>query len=149
VNPEAGAARKPDERLRRAAFIPELIQWRSDPPQFAPRDEGSGAGTGAQRPLILLADDNADMRHYIAGLLAPDYRVEMAGNGAEALRAALKNPPALVLSDVMMPELDGFGLLAALRNDERTQLVPVMLLSARAGEEARSEGIGAGADDIW
>lgn len=87
------------------------------------------------------------MRGYVERLLAPDYVVDSVANGAEALRAAQDNPPDLVLSDVMMPELDGFGLIAALRRNERTRGTPVVLLSARAGEVSRVEGLEAGADD--
>ncbi|MGK3893807.1 response regulator transcription factor, partial [Enterococcus faecium] len=68
-------------------------------------------------------------------------------NGRDALESALERPPDLVLTDVMMPGLDGFGLLAALRAHERTKVLPVLLLSARAAEESRVEGLAAGADD--
>jgi signal transduction histidine kinase len=96
---------------------------------------------------ILLADDNADMRDYVGRLLASKYEVVAVGDGEAALQAARKQTFDLVLSDVMMPKLDGFGLLHALRTDEQTRTVPVILLSARAGEESRVEGMGAGADD--
>ncbi|MGH2944401.1 MAG: response regulator, partial [Solirubrobacteraceae bacterium] len=77
----------------------------------------------------------------------PTFEVIAAADGAAALEAALAEPPDVVLTDVMMPRLDGFGLLARLRDDERTRTIPVIMLSARAGEEAALEGIGAGADD--
>ncbi len=97
---------------------------------------------------ILLADDNADMRVYVSRLLAAQgYEVEAVGDGEAALAAARRQAPELLLSDIMMPVLDGFGLLRALRADERLRDLPVVLLSARAGEEARVEGINAGADD--
>ncbi|TLY57335.1 MAG: EAL domain-containing protein, partial [Gammaproteobacteria bacterium] len=99
------------------------------------------------RPRILWADDNADMRHYVTRLLGGSYEVLAVPDGRAALEAALSAPPDLVLSDVMMPGLDGFGLLKALRADERTRQLPVILLSARAGEEASVEGLDAGADD--
>jgi PAS domain S-box-containing protein len=99
------------------------------------------------RPRVLLADDNADMRHYVARLLAERYRIETAPDGAAALAAARRQPPDLVLTDVMMPRLDGFGLLRELRADPRTREVPVIMLSARAGEESRVEGMEAGVDD--
>jgi PAS domain S-box-containing protein len=98
-------------------------------------------------PRILLADDNADMREYVSRLLGGRYEVEAASNGLEALNAARERTPDLVLSDVMMPGLDGFGLLKELRADDRLKIVPVILLSARAGEEASLEGIESGADD--
>jgi signal transduction histidine kinase len=99
------------------------------------------------RPRLLLADDNADMRRYIERLLAPSYEVETVTNGRLALEAALANPPDLVVTDVMMPKLDGFELLAALRSRAATESIPVIMVSARAGEESHVEGLQAGADD--
>ncbi|HEU0003308.1 MAG TPA: ATP-binding protein, partial [Ktedonobacteraceae bacterium] len=96
---------------------------------------------------ILLADDNADMREYLGRLLRAYWQVETVANGTDALRAALQSAPDLVISDVMMPGLDGFQLLTALRNDPRMRDIPIILLSARAGEEATIEGLEAGADD--
>ncbi|HKQ92903.1 MAG TPA: PAS domain S-box protein [Blastocatellia bacterium] len=96
---------------------------------------------------ILLADDNADMREYVRGLLSGQYEVEAVADGEAALKAVRESAPDLVLSDVMMPKLDGIGLLRELRADERLKTVPVILLSARAGEEARVEGMEVGADD--
>jgi light-regulated signal transduction histidine kinase (bacteriophytochrome) len=87
------------------------------------------------------------MRDYVGRLLAGNYDVVSVADGAAALAAAKAHPPDLVLSDVMMPELDGFGLLRELRADPRTRIIPVILLSARAGEEASVEGLAAGADD--
>ncbi|MEH2290485.1 ATP-binding protein [Nostoc sp.] len=96
---------------------------------------------------ILLADDNADMRDYVKRLLNQQYEVESVPDGLAALDSARGRVPDLVLTDVMMPGLDGFGLLQALRADPQTQKVPIILLSARAGEEARVEGLEGGADD--
>jgi CheY-like chemotaxis protein len=87
------------------------------------------------------------MRQYLGRLLAGAYDVEEAADGVAALAAARERPPDLVLADVMMPGLDGFGLLGELRGDPRTKTVPVVLLSARTGEESRVEGLAAGADD--
>jgi PAS domain S-box-containing protein len=98
------------------------------------------------RPRVLVADDDVDMRQYLRRLLEA-YEVEEVADGGAALAAARAWPPDLVLADVMMPELDGFGLLRELRADFRTNTVPVVLLSARAGEESRVEGLAAGADD--
>ena len=69
-------------------------------------------------------------------------------NGQAALDAIKEQLPDLVLSDVMMPELDGFGLLRELRSNAETKTIPIILLSARAGEESRVEGLDAGADDF-
>ena len=97
---------------------------------------------------IILADDNADLREYVRRLLtAQGYIVEAFSDGEAALEAARRKRPDLILSDVMMPRLDGFELLAQLRQDQRLRDLPIILLSARAGEEARVEGLDAGADD--
>jgi DNA-binding response OmpR family regulator len=93
------------------------------------------------------ADDNADMREYVRRLLSPRYDVEAVADGQAALVRARERTPDLVLTDVMMPNLDGFGLLKALRSDPQTRGIPIILLSARAGEEARVEGWQTGADD--
>jgi PAS domain S-box-containing protein len=96
---------------------------------------------------VLLADDNADMREYLQRLLQPGYEVTTVIDGQAALEAARANPPDIMISDVMMPRLGGLSLVAALRADVRTAEVPVLLLSARAGQEAAIEGLEAGADD--
>ncbi|HEX6271721.1 MAG TPA: ATP-binding protein [Polyangiaceae bacterium] len=96
---------------------------------------------------LVVADDNADMREYLYRLLSPHWEVELVPDGKAAFAAALASPPDLVLSDVMMPEMDGVSLLNALRANERTSTIPVILVSARAGEEARLAGLETGADD--
>jgi DNA-binding response OmpR family regulator len=106
--------------------------------------QGDSAG---ERHYILIADDNSDMRQYLVRLLSERYEVQAFPDGKAALDAALERAPNLVLSDVMMPNLDGFGLLRELRADPQTKTVPIILLSARAGEEARVEGMEQGADD--
>jgi DNA-binding response OmpR family regulator/anti-sigma regulatory factor (Ser/Thr protein kinase) len=92
-------------------------------------------------------DDNADMRDYIIGLLSADYDIRSAPDGQAALDLARAEPPDLVLTDVMMPRLDGFGLLDALRGDQATMHIPIVMLSARSGDDATVEGLEAGADD--
>ena len=131
--------RAPGEGTHRAftKVVPEPM-----PPTSEARARGLGA-TGT----ILLVDDNADMRSYVKRILAARFLVITAANGLEALRAAIEHKPDLILTDVMMPDLDGFALLKALRADARTASLPVMMLSARAGEEARLEAIDAGVDD--
>ena len=96
---------------------------------------------------ILLIDDNADMRDYLHRLLSQFYQVEMAKDGETALAAIYNRAPDLILSDVMMPGMDGFELLRQLRADSKTRELPFLLLSARAGEESAIEGLEAGADD--
>ena len=102
---------------------------------------------GPHRSLVLLVDDNADMRAYVRDLLGGRFDVLVAQNGQEALEIIEHTLPDLVLTDVMMPEVDGFELLTRLRNKPATALLPVIILSAHAGEESRLEGVSAGADD--
>lgn len=97
--------------------------------------------------VILLADDNTDMRKYCRSILAKKFKVVEVGDGQAALDYARQYSPDLVVSDIMMPGIGGFELLKALREDPATQLIPVILLSARAGSEARVDGLLAGADD--
>jgi signal transduction histidine kinase/FixJ family two-component response regulator len=101
----------------------------------------------AGRPRIIIADDNADMRQYLARLLRERYNVEAVPDGRAALAAARERTPDLILNDVMMPNLDGFGLVRELRADAALKTIPIVLLSARAGEESRVEGLQQGADD--
>ncbi|MGA8874016.1 MAG: ATP-binding protein [Candidatus Korobacteraceae bacterium] len=128
--------------LPRESGAPDEAQSKVPPSAQAIPEAASG-----DKGLILIADDNADMREYIARLLRGEYRVEVAADGLQALEASRKLHPDLVLSDVMMPRLDGFGLLRAIRDDPALRSTPVILLSARAGEESRIEGLHAGADD--
>ncbi|MGZ3727516.1 MAG: ATP-binding protein, partial [Pseudobdellovibrio sp.] len=96
---------------------------------------------------ILLVDDNSDMRDYVAGLLSEYWSVEFAHDGFEALIKINRSKYDLIITDSMMPHLDGFGLIQELRKDPNTVGMPVIMLSARAGEEAKMEGLNAGADD--
>ncbi|WP_237487928.1 ATP-binding protein [Hufsiella arboris] len=96
---------------------------------------------------ILIVDDNSDMRAYLKRLLEPYFTINTASNGSDALERIRQNRPSLVLSDVMMPVMDGKELLQNIRKDEDLYNLPVIFLSARAGEEARIDGLEAGADD--
>ena len=160
-----GTAHLPADRIRAPrgelhgavhaeAYVAEALRWLPEGTADAPDSLLDAPDSGLVGPSpqasgrILLADDNADMRAYVGRLLAAQgYSVEAVADGAAALEAARREPPDLVLSDVMMPRLDGFGLLRALRADPALRDRPIILLSARAGEEARVEGVDAGADD--
>ena len=108
----------------------------------------AGAAPVASPPgRVLVVDDNADMRNYLSRLLRQRWQVETASNGVTALASIDRNAPDLVIADVMMPGMDGFALLRTLRAQPRHAEIPVMLLSARAGEEASTEALSAGADD--
>jgi signal transduction histidine kinase/DNA-binding response OmpR family regulator len=126
------------------AYVEEALRWVPAPSSGTPSSRKSPSNEASR---ILVADDNADMREYIARLLGQHWHVEAVSDGLEALQAARRAPPDLLISDVMMPLLDGFGLLRELRLDPRTAGTPTILLSARAGEEATAEGLRAGADD--
>jgi signal transduction histidine kinase len=136
-----------------AAYVQEARGWLghfTEPaavPAAPPSGRARPRGGPFPQDYILLVDDNADMREYVRRLLESLYTVEAVENGIRALELARARPPDLVLSDVMMPGLDGFGLLRTLKADPKTAAVPVILLSARAGEEATVEGLEAGADD--
>ena len=150
--------------IRSSAFVEEALRWLPSEAtsselevlslELAGQTESDNSKLSTQhskpsqtRPRVLLADDNADMREYVSRLLRERFNVEAVVDGEAALDAARANPPDLILTDIMMPRLDGFGLLRALRNDPATKTIPVILLSARAGEESRVEGLEHGADD--
>lgn len=103
--------------------------------------------TATGRPRVLLADDNADLREYVGGILGARYDVTAVNNGREALAVARREPFDLIVSDVMMPEMDGFEFLRAVRDDDNISATPFVMLSARAGEESSLEGRIEGADD--
>jgi signal transduction histidine kinase/CheY-like chemotaxis protein len=127
-------------------YVEEALRWLPSPATVS-ESSASEASADLAMTRILVADDNADMREYIARLLGDRWIVEAVADGAAALASAQVHRPDVVVADVMMPGLDGFQLLQRLRADERTRSVPVILLSARAGEQARVEGLQAGADD--
>ncbi|WP_437297797.1 ATP-binding protein [Sorangium sp. So ce426] len=156
-----GSAHLPAERVRlekalssaatgAAPYVEEALRWQlvAEAPASGDRVEPDhGAAPLGPSARILLADDNADMRLYVRRILDARWAVEAVSDGAAALESARRSPPDLVVADVMMPGLDGFGLLRGLRADPATRCVPVIMLSARAGEESRVEGLAAGADD--
>ncbi len=133
------------------AFVEEALRWLPDSGtsrNSQPRSIAATREPDPSAPLILLADDNADMRDYVSRLLrAEGWRVDAVSDGAVALERARRERPDLVLTDVMMPGLDGFELLRELRSDGATATIPIILLSARAGGDAKVEGLRAGADD--
>ncbi len=156
-----GTAHLPKERIgsprssvstaiRAESFVGEALSWvgqtaaeRIGTPVLPERPASSGGG----RPRVLVADDNADMREHVSRILGADYDLILAVDGAEALSLIKQQQPDLILTDVMMPNLDGFGLLRALRSDPATNTLPIIFLSARAGDEACVEGLESGADD--
>jgi PAS domain S-box-containing protein len=162
-----GSRHLPRERVRpeaeqivpgtaRKAFVQEALSWLPGHPvdDTGSREDLEAADAlsaplliTSSKPRVLLVDDNRDMREYVRRLLNSRFEVTTAENGRQALEKVNQQIPALVLSDVMMPEMDGLQLLAALRENPATSSVPVVLLSARAGEESLIEGMLSGADD--
>ncbi|MFF3094798.1 SpoIIE family protein phosphatase [Streptomyces cyaneofuscatus] len=154
VRAEAGDDTSPDAA---APFVQEALRWLPSEqtgvavgePHRVPQAVGEApAARLSAQARVLIADDNADMREYLSRLLrGAGYQVHAVDDGQRALEAIRADAPDLVVSDVMMPRLNGLSLVRALRTDSRTASVPVVLLSARAGQEASIEGLQAGADD--
>jgi len=150
-----GAAHLPPDRVHAAALLPtkvprslpfvnEAQRW------SAPAERESMSAHGAlpsARERIVFADDNADMRDYVTRLLGVRWQVEAVPDGVTALARIRAEPPALALLDVMMPGLDGTTLVRVLRDQPSLRTLPIMLLSARAGDEATESGLASGADD--
>jgi DNA-binding response OmpR family regulator len=108
-------------------------------------ERASRSPDGAHR--ILIVDDHADVRAFLVRVLAPHYRTEQADSGEAALALLRADPPDLVLTDIMMPGMDGHALLDAIRADAALRQVPVIVLTARADEEGRRAGLAAGVED--
>src|SRR6185369_16419254 len=142
-----------------APFLEEASGWVGDD-QPGPRgskrrgpvNKRASSARGPAVPVesderILVVDDNADMRRYLRRILEESWRVDTANDGMAALGKVRKSPPDLIIADLMMPGLDGLSLLGALRDDARLADIPVMVLSARANEDASIDALSAGADD--
>jgi PAS domain S-box-containing protein len=145
----------------RVRSLPEVIEpgseWlrsaRPSLPSTAEPSEGPSPELPVEilrdgRPLCLLAEDNADMRAYIASVLEPDYQVLAVENGIQALAALARSLPDVVLSDVMMPGLDGLALAQQIKADPKLRRLPVLLLTARSGQDAVVSSLDCGADDF-
>ena len=151
----APARTSPAIAMGATTYVQEALRWLPDDEDAPMQSDIAGEQTIVIQPRVaatigarvLLADDNADMRDYVRRLLSGAYDVTAVSNGLDALDLATRERFDLVLSDVMMPKLDGFGLLKALREHPSLASLPVILISARAGEEAVVEGLSAGADD--
>jgi signal transduction histidine kinase len=129
------------------AFVKEAAAWLSNSQEKSLAAVATSADADVSPGRILVADDNADMRDYVTRLLSERWTVEAVHDGISALTRLAEGQFDLVLADVMMPGLDGFELLKAVRADPATASTPFIMLSARAGEAARIEGLQAGADE--
>lgn len=138
--PDSVALNAPDDFVDRPESDSMLL-WEADA-DIRLEDAGPDG-----RPVVLIVEDHPDVASYIARSLAGAYRCHIAGNGDEGLEWARQLKPDLVVSDVMMPGMDGYALCQAIKSDEALRTIPVILLTARADEESKMEGLGAGADD--
>jgi signal transduction histidine kinase len=130
-----------------AAHLADAKRWQRLTDASEPARERSERDSGTSRPRVLVIDDNADLREYISSLLAPEYEVSTATDGLQGLASVQEAPPDIIVSDVMMPGLTGTELVRKLRADPRTESIPIILISARAGQEAAIAGLDAGSDD--
>ncbi|HET9106187.1 MAG TPA: ATP-binding protein [Steroidobacteraceae bacterium] len=140
-------AREAHASREAAAHIADAKRWLRVTDVTTRLRQLSAPTATAVRPRVLIIDDNADLREYIGSLLAPAYQVSSASDGLQGLAAAKSELPDIIVSDVMMPGLGGIDLVRELRADPRTASIPVILLSARAGQESAIEGLDAGSDD--
>ena len=147
--PAERVAERSDGAVRPAGspFLLEAAHWGQGPLAEGSTLPSGPVGEPISPRSVLIGDDNADMREYLVRVLCPYWRVSAVGSGEAALESIATAAPDLILSDVMMPGMDGFALLRELRSRRTTREVPVILLSARAGEEAVVEGLAQGADD--
>jgi signal transduction histidine kinase/serine phosphatase RsbU (regulator of sigma subunit)/DNA-binding NarL/FixJ family response regulator len=144
------ARSQPAPSVRAQSFLEEARRWLPDaePLDLRRADDGDGTSAAASPlPRVLVVDDNADMRRYLRQVLAPAFDVMLAANGGDAIAAAKRERPDVVVSDIMMPVLDGVALTQALRSDPSLDDVPVLLLSARAGAASSVDAFAGGADD--
>jgi signal transduction histidine kinase/DNA-binding response OmpR family regulator len=133
---------QPDQPDRMDAWAEEFMI-----PEPVEYDLVEGREEGLNGPIILVVEDNLDLRKYIAGNLDPAYRIIEAGNGRAGMDKAFESIPDLVISDLMMPEMDGIEMCNRLRSDERTCHIPVVMLTAKADRESKLDGLKTGADD--
>ncbi len=145
VRLEASTPAPQTDFLTSRTLAPELVPDvpASHPVLTATEKEEAPAG---EKPVLLVVEDNADVVTYIAGLLEKDYEVHTAPNGQVGIEMALEIIPDVIISDVMMPEKDGYEVCDTLKNDERTSHIPIVLLTAKAEESDRIEGLKKGAD---
>ena len=102
--------------------------------------------TPEDAPIMLVVDDNAEIRNYVSSIFESTYQIKTASNGKKGLELASEEIPDIVISDVMMPELDGFGFTKALKDNEITSHIPIILLTARSDDQDKLEGVHSGAD---
>lgn len=120
--------------------------YHSEMDEFVPEEDITPPQLGDDSPLALLVEDNHELLTYLHNHLAEKYRVVMAADGVEGLEKAREFMPDIIISDIMMPKMDGIEMLDRLRNDFQTSHIPIILLSAKSSIESQLEGIKYGAD---
>ena len=152
---ELSVESQPGQGATFTAFFPATLQAEQGVAtpgparHFTVRSTDGGDITGSKdqaAPTVLLVEDNADVIHYLSSCLGEAYRLLIAADGKEGLEMAITHTPDLVISDVMMPEMDGNSLCRQLKEDERTSHIPIILLTAKVGQSARLDGLRCGAD---
>ncbi|HEY0432529.1 MAG TPA: PAS domain S-box protein, partial [Chitinophagaceae bacterium] len=147
----AGRLHLPDGQIAHSHRLEEMVldSLVGEATQLADINDklNTGEAVVPDHPYLLVVDDNADMRAYLKTILETDFPVALASNGKEALGIIEKRLPELIVSDIMMPEMDGIQLLNTVKANKASTNIPVILVSARAGEEAKVEGLATGADD--
>ena len=142
--PDSVSSEAPAQRASAALpYLEEALGWLPADQEAIP----TAPTAEPSRGRILVVDDNADMRRYLVRVLQGHWQVDTASDGAAALERIRERPPDLIITDIMMPRIDGLELLRRVRTETATEQIPVLLLSARAGEEASVGGLRAGADD--
>ncbi|MEM8933283.1 MAG: response regulator, partial [Acidobacteriota bacterium] len=140
--PSYATYERPDPPVGTVTAKPETTEREQAATSDARRDGGPD-----ERPIVLVVDDHPELRAYLRRHLEPTYRVVEAADGREALAEATSRTPDVVVTDIMMPELDGRALFRHLRDDPELELVPVILVTAVASAESRLDGLRDGVDD--
>lgn len=130
-------------------FEPESTLDENPLPMVEPQGENHNGHMVkfSEKPLILIVEDNHDMEQFVSDILQSKFDILTAGNGKRGFELAMENIPDLIVSDIMMPDMDGLEMCQLIKNNERTNHIPIVLLTARSTEEYQIEGLFAGADD--
>ncbi|RMH78591.1 MAG: response regulator, partial [Calditrichaeota bacterium] len=146
ADPRTGGSGLPEKPLA-DIFVPGMLKLPTEDKTTAGKRTEKPATPNSQSEIILIVEDNADMRAYLRSLLEGDYRILEAQNGEEGLQCARRQQPDLIISDVMMPHMDGFQLCENLKADTHTSHIPVILLTAKAIHQSKLRGLRIGADE--
>jgi signal transduction histidine kinase/DNA-binding response OmpR family regulator/ligand-binding sensor domain-containing protein len=135
---------KVDDRLVEFKPAEEIIKTKIEKQKFV---ELSNGISDESKPYILIVEDNEDLQQYLKENLSLKFQVKIAGNGKEGLKLALESIPELIVSDLMMPEMDGYTLCEKIKTDEKTSHIPFIILTAKSDQITKIDSLGIGADD--